>query len=312
MTETLSILEGIEQYLLYCESHAQSPSTVLNKTKMLGYFVRWCEAESITDIAQVGLAEFERYSLYLCRYRKILDGEPLAVSTRRLQLTAVREYFRRLHYLGKLNHHPLARFELPKALRSLPQAILTVDDIEAIIAQAPLYGPKGLRDKAILEVLFATGIRTAELARLGLGDIDQGRMLLTIIKGKGKKDRRVPVAKRTVIALNEYLTRSRPKLSGLSSPDALFISNRGVAYRPEQLSRLVSQYIKRSGVRKLGSCRKFRHAAATLMLENGADIRVIQELLGHEDISTTQIYTRVSPTLLMKTYQKTHPAARSY
>ncbi|BCD98847.1 tyrosine-type recombinase/integrase [Marinagarivorans cellulosilyticus] len=310
MNDTAELLhEGIECYLTYCESHAQSLTTILNKKRMLFYFASWCEQEQLTLLAQIGMVEFERYSLYLCRYRKALDGEPLAHSTRRLRLTAVRECFRRLYCMGILPAHSLAKFELPRVPKSLPKAVFTLEDIEMIIDQVPEYGAKGLRDKALLEVLFATGIRTAELARLNVVDVDMARKLLSVSKGKGKKDRVVPIAERTVLALENYLHLSRPRLLKFEATDALLVSNRGKPYRPEQMSRLVSQYIQRSGTLKLGSCRKFRHAAATLMLENGADIRVIQELLGHEDITTTQIYTRVSPDLLIKTYQATHPAA---
>lgn len=238
----------IMRYLEYCESHAQSPRTIANKSRMLGYFVDWCISEGLPDVQRVRLQDFERYSLYLCRYRKYFDNKPLAVSTRRLWLTAVREWFRRLYYLGVLDEHPLVNFELPRVPRSLPQAVLTLEDIQVVLEQVPIYGAKALRDKALLETLFATGIRTAELARLNLADVETARRLLTISKGKGRKDRRVPFAQRTQDAIDQYLAQARPKLAGFEVSDALFLNNRGKRYRPEQLSRLVSAYINQSGI----------------------------------------------------------------
>lgn len=166
-----------------------------------------------------------------------------------------------------------------------------------------------IRDEAILETFYATGIRTAELANLNIGHIDFPRGLLTVSKGKGWKDRVLPIAERALTAIDKYLLDCRPHLSNLDSDNALYLSNKGKRYNPNKLSRLVTQYIQRAGVEKIGSCRKFRHATATLMLENGADIRIIQEMMGHEDISTTQIYAHVSPEVLMKTYGRTHPAS---
>lgn len=307
----LSLYECVKIYIEYCESHAQSPRTIQSKRHSLMRFVRWCEVSGISSPSDVTLMLFESYSLFLCRYRKPRDGEPLAIATRRLILTAVREFFRRLYYLEIISSHPLVKFELPKSPRPLPKEIFTVNEIENIIQQTDVYGIKGIRDKAIIEVLFATGIRTCELAKLKMSDIDLNRREITVTKGKGGKDRILPIAPRAIDAINHYLNISRPKLSHLDSGTSLFLSNRGKAYSPNKLSRLVSRYVKRSGVKKLGSCKKFRHATATLMLENGADIRIIQEMMGHEDISTTQIYTRVSSKSLRETYERTHPAAKS-
>ncbi|NKI19331.1 tyrosine-type recombinase/integrase [Spongiibacter sp. KMU-166] len=135
--------------------------------------------------------------------------------------------------------------------------------------------------------------------------------MLTIRKDKGEKDRRVPIAKSGCVWVQLYLTHVRPGLQQLDSGDALFLDNRGRPFREHQLTQIVSKYVRRAGIRKPGACNLFRHSTATLMHENGADIRVVQEMLGHADISTTQVYTHVTINHLREVYAKTHPAARS-
>lgn len=302
--------DAMEVYIQWCQSHAQSPSTIINKRHCFRMFMKWAVANKIKYIDQMTLAVFEDYCTYLFNYKKLLGGGPLTVATRRLRLTAIRELYRRLYLMDMLDHHPLLNFELPRVPKPLPKEIFTVEEIEQIIQYACCYSNHGLRNAAMIEVFYATGIRTAELANLTINDIDLDRSLLMVSKGKGQKDRVLPIAPRTVKSIKAYLQDGRPKLAKLDSGNALFLTNWGHAYIPNKLSRLVSQLIQRSGVEKLGSCRKFRHASATLMLENGADTRVIQVMLGHVDISTTQIYTQVSPTILRNTFNENHPAAR--
>ena len=160
------------------------------------------------------------------------------------------------------------------------------------------------------KVLYSTAIRRTELTLLDLFDVDYGRMTL-LVRGKGQKDRMVPLSERAKAWLDTYRDQSRPLLVSGRDPGRLFLSSAGTPMNPKKLSDRISGYVERSGVGKAGSCHMFRHTAATLMLDGGADIRFIQQLLGHESLQTTQIYTRVSIAKLQEVHAATHPGARS-
>ena len=154
------------------------------------------------------------------------------------------------------------------------------------------------------------GSASMELGRLEIFDVDLASGTVRVIAGKGGKDRRVPMPARTIHWIERYLKEVRPQLAPLASDNTLFVTDKGVPFHPNQLSRLGKKYIHRAGVNKPGACHLWRHSAATLMLENGAGLRHIQELLGHASIATTQIYTHLSITQLRQVYTATHPAAR--
>ena len=178
------------------------------------------------------------------------------------------------------------------------------------MAVPDLGDPVGLRDRAILEVLYATAMRRTELTRLSLFDVDYGRQVIAVRQGKGKKDRVVPLGERAKAWLDAYRDQVRPQLVAGRDPGFLFLSTAGTPMSPKKLSDRISGYIERSGVGKPGSCHLLRHTAATLMLEGGADIRFIQALLGHESLETTQIYAKVSIGKLAEIHAATHPGAR--
>jgi integrase/recombinase XerD len=184
-----------------------------------------------------------------------------------------------------------------------------VEEIEVILEQPLLFGVKGLRDRAILECFFTTGIRRGELVKLNVDDIDfNGRMVR--VHGKGKKERLVPISLRGCEWLAFYLGKIRPTFAFIGSGKALFLANNGKRYVPGKLSYMASQYVKLAGFDRKGACHLFRHNTATTMLDNGADLRHIQEMLGHASILTTQIYTHVSRKKLTQVYNDTHPLAQ--
>lgn len=161
----------------------------------------------------------------------------------------------------------------------------------------------------MLEVLYATGIRRSELAHLAVFDLDVDRQTLLVRQGKGKRDRMVPIGQRALAWLARYLATARPVLVVEPDDGALFVSADGIAFSPDRLTQIVGGYVTASGVGKQGACHLFRHTMATLMLEGGADIRYIQAMLGHAELSTTQIYTQVSIRALQAVHAATHPAA---
>ncbi len=186
--------------------------------------------------------------------------------------------------------------------------MLGVADAEAVLAVPEVTEPLGLRDRALMEVLYSTAVRRFEVVALALGAIDVERGTMAVRQGKGRRDRFVPIGERAVAWVDRYLIESRPRL--VVPPDAgvLFLSADGNDITPDHLTRLVGRYVA-AGTGRRGSCHTFRHTAATLMLEGGADIRYVQEMLGHALLSTTQIYTQVSIEALKAVHTACHPGA---
>ena len=176
------------------------------------------------------------------------------------------------------------------------------------MAQVDLSQPSGIRDRAVLETLYSTGIRPAEACAIKLYDLDHERGTLMIRQGKGKKDRLIPIGERATAWIDKYLAETRPLLAREPDDGTLFLTSTSQPYLPEGLSKLARRYVQASGIGKQGSCHLFRHTMATLMLEGGADIRYIQQMLGHKELSTTEIYTHVSIQKLKEIHELTHPA----
>lgn len=302
----------VDFYLEDCLVKGQSPRTIEGKRSALMAFTQWAISEGLKRPQQVGLEEIEEYQAYLFRYRQPHSDKPLEKATIRNRLTAVKVFFRRLHVRGIIQENRVALMELPKVPRQLPKGYLDVEEIETTLLQPLFHDYRGVRDRAILSVYYATGVRRMELANLMIEDVDLKARVVTVHKGKGEKDRRVPIAQSACVWVQLYLKHVRPKLQQLHSGSELFLDNKGKKFREHQLTRIVSKYVQRAGIRKPGACNLFRHSTATLMHENGADIRVIQDMLGHADISTTQIYTHVAINRLKEVYAKTHPAAQQF
>jgi integrase/recombinase XerD len=198
---------------------------------------------------------------------------------------------------------------LPRLPRRLRQVWLEPDEAEQVLARAARHGRTFLRDLAMLEVFYATGIRRKELIGLDIPDLNFRKRVIKV-RGKADKERYVPIAERACIAVRRYLKWLRPKLATLASGNALFLDRDGNRFKPQRVSRFVKQFVARSGVSKRGACNLYRHGTAVLMLNGGADIRQVQEMLGHADISTTQVYAHVAIESLQRVYERTHPAAR--
>lgn len=301
----------IEFYAEDCLARGQSNSTVYTKRILLAAFAKWCLSENIRLVTQLDLNFLEDYRRFLNCYRKARDGEPLDLATQRMRLMAVTGFLERLYYFGIIKSDFFVYFKLPRVNRRLPADVPDEIEMEQVLRQSMTKGKMAVRDRAILEVYYATGVRRTELANLDIKDIDFKHQLVTVRKGKGSLDRRVPIAARALNWVRQYLKELRPNLQNLDSGEALFLGATGKRIRPSKLSDMVSACVQRSGVGKSGSCHLFRHAAATAMLRNGADIRYVQEMLGHLDITSTQIYTRVTVMDLTRVYNETHPAARN-
>lgn len=189
-----------------------------------------------------------------------------------------------------------------------PRHSLTESEAEAVLDQIDVETIFGLRDRAMFETLYSTGIRRREMGRLELADVDRERGTVFVRCGKGRKDRVVPIHGRALGWIDQYVANARPRLLGGCSTRLLFVTRTGRSLHPNQLSMLVRRYVERAGITKPGGCHLFRHSAATLMLHGGADVRFIQAMLGHSSLNTTEIYTHVSIDKLREVHAQTHPA----
>jgi integrase/recombinase XerD len=273
----------------------------------LDAFIRWADERGITRPQDVTRPILERYqrSLYLARKA---DGSPLAFSTQVARLNPLKAFFKWLARENHILYNPAADLVLPKLPNRLPQVVLKIEEIEAILATPDVATLAGLRDRAMLETLYSTAIRRMELSSLKVHDLDTRHGTLMVRLGKGGKDRVVPVGARACAWLDRYLADVRPELLGARDAGTLFLTDFGEPFEKNRLGDLVKRYIARAGLDVPGACHLFRHACATHMLENGADIRFIQALLGHSELSTTQIYTQVSIAKLKAIHAATHPA----
>ena len=299
----------IDEWFRRLEERNYSPRTVESHKWALRTFLRWAEERDLKRPEQIGKPLLESYQRWLFRYQKA-DGKPLGVTTQRARLGALQSFFAWLCKDNRLAANPAADLELPrKAAKILPRS-LSLAEVMAVLNMPNVTDILGLRDRAILETFYTTGIRRSELVRLDLDDLDRERGLLTVRKGKGQKDRVVPVGEHALHWLGRYLEVSRPRLEVRAQERALFLSGYGDRFSNQYIGNWVRRTIEASGIGRKGSCHLLRHSCATHMLENGADIRFIQQLLGHARLDTTQIYTDVSIVQLREVHARTHPHAR--
>jgi len=297
----------MDDYLESLAVRNYSPKTIESRRLDLGAFLRWCQERDLLLPDQLSRPIIESYQRWMHRHRK-KNGKPLGFTTQRGRLASIKDYCRWLCRQNYALHNPASELEMPRGEKKLPEVALTVDEVERILAVPDLGDPLGIRDRAMLEVFYSSGIRRMELVRLQLPDVHAERGMLMIRQGKGKKDRVTPIGARALGWVERYLGEVRPELVVGLSEKALFLSAYGEAFNADVVTRMVADYIRRADIGRSGSCHLLRHTCATLMLENGADIRHIQQLLGHANLSTTQIYTEVSIRQLQKVHELTHPA----
>jgi len=297
-------------YLKHLEASGYSSRTMEGYRERLLPFVTWCEQRGVMTAPQVSLVVLEGYQRYLRSYRKA-DGKPLVQGGQLNRLSAIKMLLRWLLKRHHILYSPAEQMTLPKAEKRLPAQVLSEEDMEAVLAAQDDETPLGLRNRAVLEMLWSTGLRRMELASLLLADIDAGRGVLVVRQGKGRKDRVVPVGYRALAWVQRYLNTVRPQLTQRHDSGHLFVTVKGGGLKRATLTEIAGHAIRQDAqLHKAGACHLFRHAMATQMLENGADTRHIQAILGHEKLETTQIYTRVAIGHLKAVHERTHPAER--
>ena len=307
-SSSLSLPVLAEQFYQRLQVRNFAASTIKLRRDYLGQFLQWLDDRGITQIDEVTRDVLLAYQRYLFHFRSRRSGQPLKFSTQASRLIPVRAWFRFLLRERLIAFNPASDIDIPQEEQRLPSHVLTADRVETILSQPDVTQPLGIRDRALLETLYSTGMRRSELIRLTVYDLDRERRIVTIRQGKGAKDRNVPIGPRALRWIAKYQHDVRPGFAERTGTHVLFLSRNGRRLGPSNLSILVRQYIESSGITAPGSCHLFRHAAATLMLENGADIRSLQSFLGHAALTTTQIYTHVSIKHLQDVHQATHPA----
>ena len=300
---------SIADYLVDLSAHGYATSTVRGRRYHLDELSRFLEARDVTDARQVTPSALESFQRHLFHHKKH-DGTALSFRTQAQRLVPVKSFFAYLAKSGVLVYDPALGLTLPKTERRLPEAVLSVEEVEDVLRGPDTTTPLGLRDRAILEVFYSCAIRRMELINLHVNDIDVARGSLFVRQGKGARDRFVPIGERARYWVARYLHEVRPGLERDCRQSALFLSSTGRPLVSDVLSRLVGAYIRAGAASKKGSCHLFRHTTATLMLDAGADVRHVAEMLGHQKLETTMQYTRVSMAKLQEVHARCHPAER--
>lgn len=239
-------------------------------------------------------------------YLLYLQKKGRATSTISRNLASIRSFYQYIAKNKLIDHDPTAELESPKVEKKLPQ-ILSPEEVELLLDQPQCVDLKGYRDKAMLELLYATGIRVSELIQLDTADLN---MDLAYIKcNKGTRERMIPIGSMAIGALKEYLNKSRPLLIQNNDEKALFVNINGGRLTRQGFWKIIKQYKNQAQISKDITPHTLRHSFAAHLLENGADLRSIQEMLGHSDISSTQIYAQIAKNRIKEVYKKTHPRA---
>ncbi len=271
-------------------------------------FIAWCEPRGL-EVDAITLPVLARYQRFLHHSRK-RDGEPLSLAFQQQLLLPLNMFFRWMVREGRLHANPAADIELPRVPQRLPRHWLSVAEVEQLMAHVLIYGDAGLRDRALIEVIYSTGLRRAEVIALRLRDVDTHAGVVFVREGKGRKDRVVPIGERALAWLARYRDEVRPLWVRDAAEPALWLRPDGTVLTKKQLSDRMQKLIREAGIDKPGACHILRHSMATHMLEGGADVRYVQAMLGHAQLSTTAIYTHIAIGQLQAVHAATHPAAK--
>ncbi|MGH9968392.1 MAG: tyrosine-type recombinase/integrase, partial [Pyrinomonadaceae bacterium] len=309
-----------ERFSEWLEAINYSPKTRVNYTRDVKVFLEWLAGNTpVNSIADVTPAHLQQYQIWLYNFERI-DEEPttkekaeaepkrLSVGTQAARLAAVRKFFSWLLSEQQIAYNPASTLQLPKQPQRLPRGVLTKSEARRLIEATPTTKPRDIRDRTILEVLYATGIRRAELLGLTIYDADLQTATLRIEHGKGNIARVVPLTQSAIAALKLYLEEARAMFAREAGQVRLFVSTRsGGPLDDADLVRIVAKAATRAGIKKRVTPHTLRHTCATHLLKGRADIRQIQKLLGHRRLSSTEVYTRVELSDLAEVIARCHP-----
>ena len=296
----------LEGYIDHEREAGYAESGLHPKRLYVRQFLEWCRDRGIESPLQITPLKVDRYRKHLYYYRKE-KGEALQFSTQTKKLREIKKFFQYLIEMGVLATNPAASIEPPRVSERLPLT-LTKRELERILAAPDTTDPLGLRDRAILEILYATGLTREELWGLEVDHIDLEEPSLKVDKGERK--RKIPLLPRTAHWLKRYLEEARPGLLNTPEEKALFLGKKKRPFVCRDLSDLVRKYKKRAGIEKKGSFTLFRHSLIVLLLEGGMDLRYIQEIMGLGKLEQIQRYSDISIGKLKEVHRNTHPSAR--
>jgi len=290
------------KYINYLEAEKNaSPYTVRNYRNDLLDFFHFLKSEKVGSLKEVNRHTLRDYMSYL------LEQGIVKRSIAR-KLSAIRSFYRYLTREGTVSSSQVAAATSPKLDKRLP-SFLTPEEIKRLLEAPDLSKPQGQRDRALLELLYASGLRVSELVKLNLTQVNlDSREIL--VHGKGSKERVVLMGRPAADALSNYIIQGRPELLGKKTGDTLFINRYGGRITERSVQRMLEECTAKAGIERRVHPHMLRHTFATHMLDGGADLRVVQELLGHADLSSTQIYTHVTKSRARKVYMSAHPLAR--
>jgi integrase/recombinase XerD len=299
----LDIVATIIEYKQHLKAIGYAPATIANYRKYLDQFKRHLQDLGVSDMRKVTHQT-------ICDYQASVMAESVAAETKALKIRPVKRLFEHLVATHKLLINPCEGIvETCRKHRKIGP-VLTVEEVKTLMDQPNLSLRTGIRDRAVLEVLYATGIRLSELLHLEVYHADLADKVLYIRKGKGRKQRVVPLTKTAAAFLREYLKKIRPHYARKRPRQRrLFLLNTGDAMTAGTLRQALRKYRNQARISKPVSPHVFRRSCATHLLQQGADIRYIQKLLGHKSLATTQAYTKVLPVEIKQTHEKTHPGA---
>lgn len=296
--------EQIEAFLVYiARKNTGSAKTDYNYKLELDRFLRYCMMQNISSFQDVERKDIMRYLSEL--KSGDLTQTPLSNSSLSRTLSVLRSFYKYLNIYEGIDHYPLTRIKNPSAGKKLPE-FLSVDQMEELLESIDINAGYGLRNRAMIEMMYACGLRVSELIELRVSRIDFENQVV-IVHGKGDKERRVPFYSEAKAIVLQYMLKQRPSLLKGKQSDILFVSNRGAALSARSVQLILDEIQKRSNLSIKLHPHMIRHSFATHLLDNGADLRIVQELLGHENLSTTQIYTHVTLDRLKETIVKNHP-----
>ena len=295
-----------------------SPKTRVNYTRDVKVFLEWlADNTSINSLVDVTPAHLQQYQIALYNFErpdkdneatKEKEARRLSVGTQANRLAAVRKFFSWLLSEQQIAYNPATTLQLPNQPQRWPRGVLTKSEARRLIEATPVLKPHDVRDRAMLETLYATGIRRAELIALSIYDADLQTATLRIEHGKGNTTRVVPLTKSAIVALKLYLEESRSIFAHEAGQVRLFVSTRsGGPLDDDDIVRIVRKAATRAGIKKHVTPHTLRHTCATHLLKGRADIRQIQKLLGHRRLSSTEVYTRVELSDLAEVIARCHP-----
>ena len=302
-----TLVEDFLQHLRH--ERGQADHTQRTYAALLGKFVSWAGAQGLSDWEDI---ELKHLMAFLQHERdRRLETEPetsakrLSSESLYLEIAALRAFYRFAENEKLLPSNLAENLSLPRRWKRLPKA-LSAEEIERLLAPEQPETPQNLCDQAVLELAYASGLRLAELRSVRLEQLHLDAGFINVI-GKGNKERVVPLGRKASEALNHYLEAGRPKLVTPKSPAAVFLTRRGTPFAAVTMWLRIKQRVRRAGISRNVTPHMLRHSFATHLLENGADLRVIQELLGHASISTTEVYTHVAGGRLRAVHRQFHP-----